>query len=129
MLLLSSSLLPVAPVTLTRSLPAKSTRFSLPTFTSLELELSSYCILPMLIYSTMMMNTAWDLLLTSFILVEADALACEPLIMRLYISAGDLTAHSESPSTKTPRLASSCIYKRVLSVLSRSDMTSLYIYK
>lgn len=37
----SSNLLPVAPVTLTLSEPAKSTRFNFPTFISLELSISS----------------------------------------------------------------------------------------
>lgn len=67
----SSNLRPVAPVTRTLSLPAKSTRLSLPTLIDLWLSIS-------VIYSTMMMKTAWDLLLTSFIFVLAVALDAAP---------------------------------------------------
>ena len=62
--LLSSRRWPVAPVTETRSEPARSTRFSLPTFTFLFF----FCIC-----STMMMKTAWERELTSFIFVAAVA--------------------------------------------------------
>jgi hypothetical protein len=61
--LLSSSLFPVAPVTLTDSDPAKSTKFSFPTLIYLSPST--------LIYSTIIKNTACDLEETSFILVWA----------------------------------------------------------
>ena len=73
-LLLSSRRLPVAPVTFTRSLPAKSTRLSLPTLTYFLCTFSGSIFYR--IYSTIMMKMACERLLTSFILVLAWALAC-----------------------------------------------------
>ena len=71
------------------------------------------------------MKTAWDREETSFILVAAVALDIAPLCISEYISWGVLTAHSESPSTKTPLFLSSLIWRDVLSVFSKSDMFSL----
>jgi len=76
-----------------------------------------------------MINTACDLEDKSFIFVVAVALLSAPFCIKLYISLGDLTAHSLSPSTKTPFFLSSLIYKLVLSIFSKSEMTSLYICK
>lgn len=55
------------------------------------------------------MNTACDRDDTSFIFVEAVALTLAPLCIKLYISIGDRTAHSDNPSTKTPFFLSSLI--------------------
>lgn len=64
----------MAPVTLTLSLPAKSTKFNFPTLALLPWGVSS-------IYSTVIMNTAWDLELVSFILVLAVTLLELPLLI------------------------------------------------
>ena len=111
MLLLSSSLWPVAYVTLTRSLPARSTRLSFPTLICLGGSYPSFSLwlLKMVICSNIIINTAWDLELKSFILVEAVALHWAPFYISEYTSFGDLTAHSLSPSTKTPFFLSSLI--------------------
>ena len=77
------------------------------------------------ICSTMMINTACERLLMSFILVVAVARLSAPFCMRLYISLGERTAHSESPSTNTPFFLSSLIYREVRSIFSRSEITSL----
>ena len=81
------------------------------------------------IYSTIIMNTAWDRELRSFILVVAVARHYAPFYINEYTSFGDLTAHSLNPSTKTPFFLSSRICNDVLSTLSKSDMISLYICK
>ena len=60
----SSSRSPVAPVILTLSDPARSTRFSLPTLTCFDPSTVFIC-------STMMMKTACDLEETSFLFVHA----------------------------------------------------------
>ena len=88
----SSSLLPVAPVTLTLSLPAKSTKLSLPTLIYLGASSSTYwpllstycyCCSMVVICSTMMMKTACERELMSFILVVAVARLSAPFCMRL----------------------------------------------
>lgn len=124
----SSSLFPVAPVTLTLSDPARSTRFSFPTriYLGASKGISTFSgSSGLVIYSTIIMNTAWDLLETSFILVEAVALDEAPFYMSEKISLGVLTAHSDKPSTNTPRFLSSLICRLYLSVLRRSDIISL----
>jgi hypothetical protein len=68
----SSNLYPVAPVTRTLSLPARSTKFSLPTLALLPSGASS-------IYSTVMMKTAWLRDEVSFIFVLAVTLLALPL--------------------------------------------------
>lgn len=68
----SSKRIPVAPVTLTLSLPAKSTRFNFPTFALFPSLVSS-------IYSTVIIKTAWLLEEVSFILVLAVTLFAFPL--------------------------------------------------
>ena len=110
MLLLSSSRCPVAYVTLTLSLPARSTRLSFPTFIYFGGSAAySSCFCKMVICSKIMMKTACDLLLKSFIFVVAVALHYAPFYIREYTSFGDLTAHSLNPSTKTPFFLSSRI--------------------
>ncbi len=99
-LLLSSNLLPVAPVNLTLSDPARSTRLIFPTF--IYLGQSSVINLSGstgVIYSTIIIKTACDRLDTSFILVDAVILEFAPFFNNENISFGVLTAHSESPST------------------------------
>lgn len=61
------------------------------------------------IYSTIMMKTAWDLDDKSFIFVVAVALHWAPFCMRAYTSFGERTAHSLNPSTNTPFFLSSLI--------------------
>lgn len=117
----SSSLFPEAPVTLTLSDPAKSTKFSLATliyFPSLWVTFSLIC-------SIVMIKTAWDLEESSFILVLAVALDLAPIFMSSIIYSGFTTAHYETPSTYTPFLASSLIWRLFFSCLRRSLMTSL----
>lgn len=121
--LLSSNLCPVAWVTRTLSLPAKSTRLSLPTL--IYFGPSSYWPVSSVIYSTMIINTACDLDERSFILVVAVALHWAPFCISAYTSLGDLTAHSLRPSTNTPFFLSSLIYNELLSFLSKSAMISL----
>ena len=79
----------------------------------------------MVIYSTIIIKTAWDLDDKSFIFVVAVALESAPLYKRLYISLGLRTAHSERPSTKTPFFLSSLIWRLDRSTFNRSEMTSL----
>ncbi len=86
MLLDSSSRCPVAPVTLTRSDPAKSTKFNFPTLMLLVVSFRFFLLLKtsvIFIYSTIIMNTACDQELTSFILVAAVALFHIPSFIRL----------------------------------------------
>jgi hypothetical protein len=61
----------------------------------------------------------------SFIFVEAVARLTYPFYIRLYISVGLLTAHSDNPSTKTPRRFSSRIYRNPRSDFNKSLMNSL----
>ena len=57
-----------------------------------------------------------------FILVSPVALTAPPRSMSPYISAGDLTTHSERPSTNTPRFLSSLIVRLFCSGFSKSEI-------
>lgn len=120
----SWSLFPVAPVTLTLSLPAKSTIFNFPTLICLWFSYP-FSVSKVVIYSTIIIKTAWLLEETSFILVLAVALDYAPFCIKEKISLGFLTAHSDKPSTKTPLFLSSLISKFYLSYLNKSLITSL----
>jgi hypothetical protein len=89
----SSNLLPEAPVTLTLSEPARSTKLSLATL----IYFPSLCVLFYLICSIVMIKTACDLEESSFILVFAVALDLAPILMSSIIYSGLTTAHSETP--------------------------------
>ena len=84
-----SSRLPDAPVTLTLSDPAKSTRLSLATLIYLPYLL----VVSSLICSIVIMKTAWDLDESSFIFVLAVALTFAPIFISSIIYSGLTTAH------------------------------------
>ena len=109
-LLVSSSLTPLAPVSLTRSDPAKSTKLIFPTLTYFwQSSVTSLSGSTGDIYSTITMNTAWDRLEMLFNLVDAVILEWDPFRSKERNFLGVRTTNSERPSTYMPLFVSSRI--------------------
>lgn len=83
---------PLAPVLPARSLPARSTREILLTFWPVCSETGSYCSCVM-----MRLNTAWDLLLSEFMLVDATVLLRLPSSISVSTVAKSFTANLVRP--------------------------------
>ena len=75
--------------------------------------------------SIVIVSTACDLDDASFSRVAPVARTALPRAISACTSCGDRTTHSLSPSTKTPRRASSRMARFVRSGRSRSEMVSL----
>ena len=109
MFLHSSNCLPSAPLTLTFSDPARSTRLSFATFSCFPYSSSLVCF----ICSIVMIKTAWEREELSFILVLAVERAFPPIFISSIIYSGFTTAHSLTPCTNTPFFGSSLIFRFV----------------
>lgn len=66
------------------------------------------------------MPICWPLLLSLIMMKSYNGLCVEKTV---HTSRGDLTTHSDRPSTKTPRFLSSLIVKFCRSGFSKSDIT------
>ena len=114
-----------APLRVMFSLPAKSTRYSLPTRITSSPSASTS------LTDTVTMNTECDRLLCLFSSVSAVRLFAFPVSSRSNMSAAVLTCGSSSPCITTPALGSSmirtfCLGLSASPAASRSVISSLY---